>query len=315
MSLSVTSFQRFLKVAILLLLLTSFAYYLWIDDSLVALPEYWANPAVWSTLLVVCMLMPLNWSVEAIKWQYLINTITPITFLRSCKAVLAGVSFALFTPNRMGEYLGRVWLLPPHFRIRGILLTLVNSFAQIIVTGGLGIAGLVVWLIGSPAAYSNVVVILGIATLAVMVVIYFQLPGLVARLGYWRPVWKRRKWFRVLRVLQHIPLRHLQVILAYAFLRYTIYAFQYVLLLHVFTQVPLAHIIVAVPVLFFFQMGIPVPAILEIGVRGSLATNLLATYQAPATGVLVAATTLWVVNLLVPAAIGGLIIATNKVKE
>lgn len=315
MSFSVTSFYSLLKVAILLLLLSSFAYYLWIDDSLVALPKYWADPSVWSTLLAVSVLMPFNWAVEAIKWQYLINTITSITFLRSWKAVLAGVSFALFTPNRMGEYLGRVWLLPQHFRIRGILLTLVNSFAQIIVTGGLGIIGLVVWLVGTPAATSSIVVVLGIVVLAIMLVIYFQLPVLVVRMGHWRPAWKRRKWFKVLSVLQHIPLKHLKVILAYALFRYTIYGFQYVLLLRVFTQVPLDQIIVAVPVLFFFQMGIPVPAILEIGVRGSLATNLLATYQASASGVLVAATTLWVINLLVPAAVGGLIIAANKVKE
>src|SRR5690349_24659329 len=47
---------------------------------------------IWD-LVVVIFLMIINWSIEAWKWKISIQRVQPITFLRSFKAVLSGVSF------------------------------------------------------------------------------------------------------------------------------------------------------------------------------------------------------------------------------
>src|SRR5262249_6990083 len=56
----------------------------------------------------VAVMMLLNWGLEACKWRLLLWPLEKISFGRSFKAILAGVALALNTPNRIGEYGGRV---------------------------------------------------------------------------------------------------------------------------------------------------------------------------------------------------------------
>src|SRR5690349_20412162 len=51
------------------------------------------------------LLIPLNWGLEAKKWQVSMRSVYPVNFMQSLKAVLAGVSFSVTMPNRIGEYL------------------------------------------------------------------------------------------------------------------------------------------------------------------------------------------------------------------
>jgi uncharacterized membrane protein YbhN (UPF0104 family) len=68
------------------------------------------SPLLWN-LVAVVLLMIVNWSVEAFKWKISVAKIQPISFFKAFKAVLSGISFSVSTPNRVGEYLGRVLLL------------------------------------------------------------------------------------------------------------------------------------------------------------------------------------------------------------
>src|SRR5206468_3685838 len=88
------------------------------------------------------LLMPLNWGLEAAKWQCSVRSIYPVSLMQSFKAVLSGISFSVTMPNRVGEYLGRMIYLPEGSRLRTISVTLVASFAQLLVTLVAGTAGL-----------------------------------------------------------------------------------------------------------------------------------------------------------------------------
>lgn len=316
MTFSAVGWQRILKVAILLLLIGSLTYHVVADDSLRALPTFWQHQeGNWYVLLLVLLLVPINWSVEAIKWQYLIRTFSSISFVQAYRGVLAGVSFALFTPNRMGEYLGRVWILDAKHRLKGIVVTLVNSMAQIIVTVGFGLVALLWWSKERVGLASPVAVVAGVSCFVILIGLYFSLSWMVKRLERWLPRWRQTKWFRTLSIVQYVPRQHLAKVLVLSSLRYLVYTGQYVLLLLTLTDLSFQIVAFAVPLLFFFQMGIPAPAILEIGVRGSLAANLLSPYGASVVSIVVATTSLWVMNLILPAICGGVIIATIKSRE
>lgn len=64
---------------------------------------------VW--LVFMLLLLPINWLLEIEKWRTLlrINPVPSRWILM--KAVFTGITFSLFTPNRIGEYGGRVWWL------------------------------------------------------------------------------------------------------------------------------------------------------------------------------------------------------------
>jgi uncharacterized membrane protein YbhN (UPF0104 family) len=95
-------------------------------------------------LLGVLVLMFVNWSLEAVKWKLLVHGIQPISFFKSFKAVLSGISFTLIAPNRMGEYLGRVMYMKDGNRLKTISMTVAGSISQLIITLLMGVAGLLV---------------------------------------------------------------------------------------------------------------------------------------------------------------------------
>ena len=57
------------------------------------------------------VLMFVNWGVESLKWQFLMNKVERISFLKAYEAIFSGISVSIFTPNRMGEWFGRVFIM------------------------------------------------------------------------------------------------------------------------------------------------------------------------------------------------------------
>ena len=92
------------------------------------------TPFVILLVAIVFFLMILNWMIEAQKWKYLIQFEEPVSFARAFRGVLTGTAISFFTPNRVGEFAGRILVLKPEHRIRGALATLVGSVSQLLVT-------------------------------------------------------------------------------------------------------------------------------------------------------------------------------------
>ncbi|MBK7966782.1 MAG: flippase-like domain-containing protein [Bacteroidetes bacterium] len=102
-----------------------------------------ASPAV---ILLFGVLALLNWSIEALKWQWVIQKVEYISFWRSMRAFFNGVTVSFFTPNRSGEFAGRILYLSPENRVRGALLTFLSSSAQLLVTLQMGLLSLIYFL-------------------------------------------------------------------------------------------------------------------------------------------------------------------------
>ncbi len=68
------------------------------------------RPGNWRYLALAVALMPLNWWLEARKWQVLLDAFASWPFGRILRATLAGVSVSAATPNRIGEIGGRLLL-------------------------------------------------------------------------------------------------------------------------------------------------------------------------------------------------------------
>ena len=59
-------------------------------------------------LFAVFLLMIVNWGIEAFKWKISVQQVQHVKYFTAFKAILSGTSFSVTTPNRVGEYLGRV---------------------------------------------------------------------------------------------------------------------------------------------------------------------------------------------------------------
>src|SRR5512138_1826835 len=98
------------------------------------LKEDFSSPGALVTLLLVMALMPVNWGIETVKWMLMIRKIENIGFLRSFQAVLSGVAISSFTPNRVGDFFGRAYILNKASHIEGILITVLGSMSQLMIT-------------------------------------------------------------------------------------------------------------------------------------------------------------------------------------
>ena len=98
--------------------------------------------ARYGVLIVITLMMFLNWFLEALKWRFLISKIEKISISRSFRAIFSGITVSAFTPNRVGEYGGRVFCLEKSDRLQAVLVTVIGSIGQLVTTIFFGSIGL-----------------------------------------------------------------------------------------------------------------------------------------------------------------------------
>ena len=78
-----------------------------LHQSILLMKEAPFGKMAWKFWAVIVMVF-INWGLEARKWQVLLEPIQKMSFIRAFKSVLGGLALSLNTPNRMGEYGGRI---------------------------------------------------------------------------------------------------------------------------------------------------------------------------------------------------------------
>ena len=273
----------------------------------------------WQMLLVV-LLMICNWGLEARKWQVAISRIQRISLITAFKAILCGTTLAFFTPNRMGEYLGRIWFIDDHKRIQAISLTVVCSMAQLLVTLIAGLAGLHflkqhLYRISAAAEPTVfwVTIVQYVASFGIMVLtlLYFRLSWLI-QLFEKLPIGS--KILQHIQVLDNFNATHLLRLLSLSLIRYLVFVVQYYLLFDLFdVEVNWWQSFWAISVVFLILAIVPTIAVLtELGVRWKASMELFRLYSTNMVGIFAASLAIWIINLVIPALIGSLLILGIK---
>jgi uncharacterized membrane protein YbhN (UPF0104 family) len=267
-------------------------------------------------LLGVLVLMFINWSLEAIKWKLLVHAIQPISFFKSFKAVLSGISFTLIAPNRMGEYLGRVMYMKDGNRLKTISMTVAGSISQLIITLLMGVAGLLVLknniqqnnIISSP--WLQVIIYGVLAVLIVLTLFYFRLSWLV-RLAERLPGSSR--FLYLIKALDGLDATILLRLLSLSLLRFVVFIAQYYLLFKLFgVDVTAWQAFWTVSVSFLILAVIPSFAIAELAQRWFVATKTVGIFSANVAGITAAVTGIWIINIALPAIAGSVLILGIK---
>ena len=273
----------------------------------------------YSILIVIVLMMFLNWFLEALKWQFLIKKIEEISFSRSVRAVFSGITVSAFTPNRVGEYGGRVFCLEKADRIQAVFITIIGSMAQLITTiffGSIGILLLPSLMpeftqILSLMEYSYPILVFVFLLLnSLLIVIYLNtsvLSLLLSRIKF------LNKYEKYNSVFSFYSVEELAKVLLFSVARYAVFTTQFFILLHVFgVVINYTDALVLIMTMLFVISVIPTIAITEIGVRGSVALFLFGLISSNTVGILSATFVMWIINLLLPALIGTAFIFTLK---
>ena len=270
---------------------------------------------VWNFVIVVA-LMIINWAIEAFKWKLAIQKIQKINFITAFKAVLSGVSFSVSTPNRIGEYLGRILYMKEGNRIKAISLTILGSMSQLIITLFMGFIGLIIIMpeLESSHMVSSIwikVTTYGVlAALLTLTVFYFRLSWLVKWVDRIPGASKYAHWIRALEDFNATLLLQL---LSLSALRFLVFFAQYYLLFRLFeVNIGWWQSLWAVSVSFLVLAIIPTFAIAELAQRGYIAKTIVGLYSANIAGIVFTSVSIWFINLVIPAITGSLLILGIK---
>lgn len=265
---------------------------------------------------VLLSLMFVNWGLESLKWRMLVRGIEPVSFGEAFKATIAGTSIGMITPNRVGEFVGRVLFLAPENRIPASFATAVGSIAQFVITlvfGTLGLITLIMTAQADGAAPQSVAWIALCAVVAFSTVLLYFNPDLLRAVVARLPV--VRKWERHAAVLEGFRSRLLLIVLLFSALRYLVFTVQFAIILQVLAGVGINDSLMAIPVAFLFSTLIPTVMLTELGVRGSVAVALISPELAYDKGVFLASTMLWLVNIALPALAGSIILLVARIRS
>lgn len=286
-----------------------------------SLHRFISNDGFYSGIGLLTLLMILNWSIESIKWQGLVNRIERVSFLKSLQSVLTGVTVSIFTPNRTGEFIGRAFILRNSNPLTAVILTIIGSFSQLLITILLGSIGLVVaFIYFLPAIYAvpewaKAGIYSGILLLDfVILIMYFNIPPIIAYLDQ-RFNKRFGRWTKILQPTSEMPRKELIRLLILSLFRYLVFSAQFFIVLQLFgISLPYATAAFLIPVIFLTLAIIPTFALSELGVRGSVSLFFIGMFfeqsrgaaasEAESMGIVLAAGMLWFINLALPAIIG-----------
>lgn len=270
-------------------------------------------------ILACLALMPLNWALESKKWQLLVQPFEQISFYRSFKAILSGISVALLTPNRVGEYGGRMLMVEAKNNWKAVISTLISSYAQNIWNIGLGLLAAMVLLhqqgeLDSYLYFSGITV--SLMFLALLVFIYFNIDlttSILKRLKRYKLV---EKSLNHLKLLKQYSTKILLNVLLLALARYLVYFLQYYLILHFFgLEISIDNAFIGIASIFLVQTSLPLPPVLGFLARGEIALLVWQGYEFNELSILASSYLLWLLNLIIPSVIGVAIIFTSNLSR
>lgn len=275
------------------------------------------------SFITITLLMLINWGLEARKWQLAMLHLHPVSFGRSFKAVLTGTTLAFFTPNRIGEYFGRILYIPDGKRMRAISLTIVCSIAQLLVTLMAGILGLIM--------FRNYLNFAGTGSESVLFWLQLILwlsasGGLFLALFYFRLSWLAKALEKVfpggklpgyVKVLEEFNATVLFRILSLSMFRYIVFLLQYFLMFDVFGVVlNVTETFTVVSVMFVVLAIAPTVAFLtDLGIRAKASIELVQFFSTNVAGILATTLGIWLINLVIPALIGSLLVLGLKLND
>jgi uncharacterized membrane protein YbhN (UPF0104 family) len=257
----------------------------------------------------VFLLMFLNWFIEALKWKYLVRGLEKISTWKAVESVFCGLTWAVFTPNRIGEFGGRVFFLSPRKRIMGVIAMSVGAIGKLLVTNVLGSLALFCFILRF--AYLDSFVNFGLGLLILLycslfILFYFNIQWLY---GLLKKVNFLKRFKRFLIIFSRYKYADMVRILIYSLSRYLIFTTQYFLIIHFLVpEIKTFDMVMILFVFYFIQSSLPSLDMLDIGVRASVATYFFAFVTNQEIAIMAAFAAIWMINLIIPAIFGSIFV-------
>ena len=270
-----------------------------------------------SYLLLTFLLMFLNWFFEIIRWRNLVNTFHPIGLKKATTAIMMGVTMGMISPQRIGEYAGRLMAVPSNknwLSIKANFYTSLTLNFVILICGLLAMNYLINRDLILISFSANTILLAGLISLILITILLVFFPQ-IERIFKLEKLFTRIKKWGSFSDYQFSK-RSLAILLVLSFARYIVFLSQYVLLLCFFgVELDIRSLLACVAIVYLIQSSLPLPAMLSLLARGEIAILVFSMFNVNEISILATTFGLWIINLLLPAFFGLILLWKTRLLE
>jgi hypothetical protein len=253
------------------------------------------GPRSYGLVIVILLLSFLNRFIEILKWQNLIASFKKISVAQATDQVLASLTAGMFTPNGIGEYAAKALYYKKAQAKNIVFLNLICNGAQLIIAVLAGIAGLIAFNAACHVIPNKLLLIIVVAIIILIAVIFSSRK--IAIKGY-----SLQKFFGNINEIPK-PIHRKNLLLALC--RYLSIMHQHYFIFLLFgVSLPYPAMICAIAGVYFLGSSLPTFQFLDFAVRGSLAVFFFGLMGVNEWIVVFAATLQWLLNIVIPVALG-----------
>lgn len=244
----------------------------------------------WMIYLIVIILMPFNWLIEALKWRFLVKKLNQISIKEAFRGVLAGLTLSFATPHGLGDYFGRILSLNSEGREGLVGSLLISRASQMLATALFGLIGLQ-YLFGLWWVMSGFVICFGFVILCFRIV-------------HWLHNFSKiEKYVSLIDTYSKSELAYIQML---SICRYLIFSIQFLLVIYIYLpEINLDIAYGGVTYIFLTKSVLPTFNFLsDLGIREYAAIQYFEKFSIETVSIVAASLSLWVINILLPTIIG-----------
>lgn len=255
-------------------------------------------------LLLGFLLMPLNWTLEGLKWKSILQKFQKRVGLKTLLfSLFTGISASLFTPNRAGNFVGRMIWFGSSLRVQVSVLSIYGNVAQWLSTIIFGVLGLALGTFFIFPEINTIYLVISALVIVCALVLYLM-PYLTPQ--FLSKYFFKRNMGHAARILkQHHNLKW--ELLIFSLFRHIVFSLQFALIMYGFGFDFNLDLIYAVWITYFVMTLLPSPLFGKLLLRESAALLVIGTLSDNSTAILLSSVILWFINLSIPAILGGII--------
>lgn len=272
------------------------------------------RPKSITLLCCIILLTPLNWALEALKWQKLASKVELINFSEAYRGVLIGLTFSTATPMMIGDYAGKILMLKSDKRLQSIGAILLGNSLQLYVSllfGTFGYLFFILYSKPSPLILHTLANVILVGALVFGVFLSYHLSDIQLFLS-------KNHFFEYLKkylgVLENYTINELKNLFFIATARYLVFSFQFLLMFKIF-DINLSNTILlaGIGIIFLTKTIISaINALGDLGVRALTSIYYFSYFGVNITAISSATFMIWLVNVLLPIIFGSIFILQLK---
>jgi len=252
-------------------------------------------------LIVNLSLSGFNWFIDSLKWKTVLRPQINISTKRAIFQNLKSHSMAIFTPNRLGDYIAKAFFYDTSQRQYVVFSNAVSQFSQLLSTVFFGSIGLV-YFINFTFKKLQHVELLGLGLIAVLATY------IVAR---YHPKFRHK-----INRLKHYRIKFPKQI-SLSLIKHLVFSHQLLFILWTCgIELNYLDTIMAINVMYILSSIIPSVFIVDVAIKGSLGLLIFGYLNQDAGLILTAFSFMWLFNFALPALVGSLLRGeyTNQLK-